>query len=256
MSIIVTGKTIEKAIQEGLEQLNAQLEDVDVKVISEGGLLKKAKIEMSLVSEQEEVKSKELTKKSVSASKKVAKVEKAENVETVEAVETDNTEPTEKISKKKETLLETEKLAKQWLEGLVYAYNINATVTTEIKNQEVYANINGENLGVLIGYHGEAMEAIGHLANNYVYNKLKNAARVFVDVSGYREKRIEELKNTALKLADRVKENKRKYKLDPMNSYERRVIHEALSNIPNISTHSEGVDPNRYLIIEYVSEDK
>lgn len=248
MSIIVTAKTIEKAIQEGLEQLNAQLEDVDVKVISEGGLLKKAKIEMSLASEKEVS-----LEKSSSAPKKATK-EKKEKVEAAETVETNQS--VEKVSKKKETLAETEKLAKEWLEGLVYAYNINATVTTEVRNQEVYANINGENLGVLIGYHGEAMEAIGHLANNYVYNKLKNAARVFVDVSGYREKRVEDLKATALKLAERVKENKRKYKLDPMNSYERRVIHEALANIPNITTHSEGVDPNRYLIIEYVNSEE
>ena len=245
MSIIVTAKTIEKAIQQGLEQLNAQLEDVEVNVISEGGLLKKAKVEISLTSETV-VEQKETTKKQTQKNKKEEKVEEVNSEIAL----------TEKVSKKKETLIETEKLAKQWLEGLVYAYNINATVETEIKNQEVYAKINGENLGVLIGYHGEAMEAIGHLANNYVFNKLKNAARVFVDVSGYREKRIEELKATALKLADRVKENKRKYKLDPMNSYERRVIHEALSNISNITTHSEGVDPNRYLIIEYVSNEE
>lgn len=245
MSIIVTAKTIEKAIQQGLEQLNAQLEDVEVNVISEGGLLKKAKVEISLTSETV-VKQKETTKKQTQKNKKEEKVEEVNSEIAL----------TEKVSKKKETLIETEKLAKQWLEGLVYAYNINATVETEIKNQEVYAKINGENLGVLIGYHGEAMEAIGHLANNYVFNKLKNAARVFVDVSGYREKRIEELKATALKLAERVKENKRKYKLDPMNSYERRVIHEALSNISNITTHSEGVDPNRYLIIEYVSNEE
>ena len=245
MSIIVTAKTIEKAIQQGLEQLNAQLEDVEVNVISEGGLLKKAKVEISLTSETV-VEQKETTKKQTQKNKKEEKVEEVNS----------EIASTEKVSKKKETLIETEKLAKQWLEGLVYAYNITATVETEIKNQEVYAKINGENLGVLIGYHGEAMEAIGHLANNYVFNKLKNAARVFVDVSGYREKRIEELKATALKLAERVKENKRKYKLDPMNSYERRVIHEALSNISNITTHSEGVDPNRYLIIEYVSNEE
>ncbi len=245
MSIIVTAKTIEKAIQQGLEQLNAQLEDVEVNVISEGGLLKKAKVEISLTSETV-VEQKETTKKQTQKNKKEEKVEEVNSEIAL----------TEKVSKKKETLIETEKLAKQWLEGLVYAYNINATVETEIKNQEVYAKINGENLGVLIGYHGEAMEAIGHLANNYVFNKLKNTARVFVDVSGYREKRIEELKATALKLAERVKENKRKYKLDPMNSYERRVIHEALSNISNITTHSEGVDPNRYLIIEYVSNEE
>ncbi len=239
MSIIVTAKTIEKAIQQGLEELNAKLEDVDVKILSEGGLLKKAKIEMSLVEEKPQ------------QTEKPKKEEKVEVEKTEKPVEAE-----QKVSKKQETLAETEKLAKQWLEGLIYAYNINATVETEIRNQEVYAKINGENLGVLIGYHGEAMEAIGHLANTYVYNKLKNAARVFVDVAGYREKRIEELKATALKLAERVKENKRKYKLDPMNSYERRVIHEALANMENITTHSEGVDPNRYLIIEYVSNEE
>ena len=249
MSITVTAKTIEKAIQQGLEQLNAQLEDVDVKVISEGGLLKKAKIEMSLITEEEAISSK---KEKTATSKTKKQVEKVEEPKTNEVTEA-NDQP-EKVSKKKETLTETEKLAKEWLSGLVYVYNINATVETTIKNQEVYANINGENLGVLIGYHGEAMEAIGHLVNTYVYNKLKNAARVFVDVAGYKEKHIEELKQTALKLADRVKESKRKYKLDPMNSYERRVVHECLANIKNITTHSEGTEPNRYLIIEYVSD--
>lgn len=249
MSIIVTAKTIEKAIQQGLEQLGAQLEDVDVNVISEGGLLKKAKIEMFLTSEKEELENAKNKKTKKETEKPAANTEKSKKVE-------EEQEKLEPVSKKKESVDETEKLAKQWLEGLIYAYNINAEVSTEIKNQEVYANITGENLGVLIGYHGEAMEAIGHLANNYVYNKVKNAARVFVDVSGYRAKRIEELKNTALKLAERVKENKRKYKLDPMNSYERRIVHEALANVANITTHSEGNEPNRYLIIEYVSDEK
>ena len=250
MSIIVTAKTIEKAIQQGLEQLNAQLEDVDVNILSEGGLLKKAKIEMSLISEQQI----DAPAPKKEKAKKPAKTENKEDAVVAETTEAQEVAEEKPVSKKRETLLETEKLAKQFLDGLVYAYNINATVTTTIKNQEVLAQIDGENLGVLIGYHGEAMEAIGHLTNNYVYNKLKNAARVFVDVAGYREKRVSELKETALKLAGRVVENKRKYKLDPMNSYERRVVHEALAQMPHITTHSEGTEPNRYLIIEYVAD--
>lgn len=240
MSIIVTAKTIEKAIAEGLNQLNAKLEEVDINVLNEGGMFKKAKVEMSLASE-----------KVVAAEKKENKKEpkKAKTQETAQNEEAEVSE--EKTSKKAEVANETAHLAKTWLEGLIYAYNINATVNVEVRKKEVYANIEGENLGILIGYHGEAMEAIGHLLNTYVFNKIKNANRVFLDVSGYRAKRIEELKVTAQKLAKKVVENKRRYKLDPMNSFERRVVHEELSNVEHITTHSEGTEPNRYLIIEY-----
>ncbi|MBQ2864065.1 MAG: KH domain-containing protein [Clostridia bacterium] len=282
MKIEVSAKTIEKAIEDGLKQLNTTIENVDVKVLSEGGMFKKAKIEMTLTNETEKaVKAEapaEITEetikveKSEEVSKPVPKklepevvVENFPQEETkdVKVVLEELTKVTENLpevsdeekqQRKQELINQTMELAKAWLDGLVYTYNINATVELEPRENDVYANIVGENLGVLIGYHGEAMEAIQHLLNTHLYNKLKGAKRVFIDVSGYRAKRTNDLKELAHKIAGRVLENKRSYKLDPMNSFERRIIHEELSQTKNILTHSEGEEPNRYLVIEYTEE--
>lgn len=296
MKIEVSAKTIEKAIEEGLKQLNTTLENVDVKVISEGGLFKKAKIEMefndgtseSSISENSASQTQELNNNVETKIVEQNENENNENFENLEeinsetktnenavVIETEVTEEQiepkkvleeivkvsenivdtlsdeEKQARKQELINKTMELAKQWLDGLIYTYNINATCEIEPRENDVYANIVGENLGVLIGYHGEAMEAIQHLLNTYLYNKLKGAKRVFIDVAGYRSKRQADLKELAHKIANKVLENKRSYKLDPMNSFERRIIHEELSKTPHILTHSEGVDPNRFLIIEY-----
>ena len=276
MKIEVSAKTIEKAVEDGLKQLNANIEDVDVKVISEGGLFKKAKIEMTLNTvEIKEVKpeldEKVLTDEVVTTpteqltdtevvieadvtEQPVEAKEVLDNiVKTSETIETGLTDE-EKLQHKAELIAKTVELATEWLNGLIYAYNINATVEVTAREHDVYANVAGENLGVLIGYHGEAMEAIQHLLNTYLYSKLRGAKRVFVDVSGYRNKRSEDLKELARKIGNKVLENKRSYRLDPMNSFERRIIHEELSQTAHLLTHSEGVEPNRYLVIEYTEE--
>lgn len=288
MKIEVSAKSIEKAIEEGLKKLNTTIENVTVNVITEGGLFKKAKIEM-IMDDDKDIKDEifdleentnsmnaeikdddpsndELLSTPVSAELETEVVyDKDKVVEVKEKLtlndivkETENLKDTESLEqkqqRKQEMLNQTMTMAKQWLDGLMYAYNINAIVEVSIRENDVYANIVGENLGVLIGYHGEAMEAIQHLVNTYLYSKLKGAKRVFVDVSGYREKRNNDLRSLANKIASKVLENKRSYRLDPMNSFERRIIHEELSKTPHILTHSEGVDPNRYLIIEYTEE--
>lgn len=276
MKIEVSAKTIEKAVEDGLKQLNANIEDVDVKVISEGGLFKKAKIEMTLNTvEIKEVKpeldEKVLTDEVVTTpteqltdTEVVVEADVTEQpvevkevldniVKTSETIETGLTDE-EKQQHKAELIAKTVELATEWLNGLIYAYNINATVEVTAREHDVYANVAGENLGVLIGYHGEAMEAIQHLLNTYLYSKLRGAKRVFVDVSGYRNKRSEDLKELARKIGNKVLENKRSYRLDPMNSFERRIIHEELSQTAHLLTHSEGVEPNRYLVIEYTEE--
>ena len=274
MKIEVSAKTIEKAVEDGLKQLNANIEDVDVKVISEGGLFKKAKIEMTLNTvEIKEVKpeldekvltdevvttpTEQLTDTEVLVEADVTEQpvevkEVLDNiVKTSETIETGLTDE-EKQQHKAELIAKTVELATEWLNGLIYAYNINATVEVTAREHDVYANVAGENLGVLIGYHGEAMEAIQHLLNTYLYSKLRGAKRVFVDVSGYRNKRSEDLKELARKIGNKVLENKRSYRLDPMNSFERRIIHEELSQTAHLLTHSEGVEPNRYLVIDYI----
>lgn len=281
MKIEVSAKTIEKAIEEGLKKLNTTIENVTVNVINDGGLFKKAKIEMIMDDDKEmkkeilgetntteEIEKDELVSNPVSEELETEieydkeQLEKEENEnkvtldDIVKASENilDTETQEEKLAHKQEMINKTMTMAKEWLEGLIYAYNINATVEITARENDIYANITGENLGVLIGYHGEAMESIQHLLNTYLYGKLKGAKRVFVDVSGYREKRNGDLRTLANKIASKVLESKRSYRLDPMNSFERRIIHEELSKTSHILTHSEGVDPNRYLIIEYTEE--
>ena len=281
MKIEVSAKTIEKAIEEGLKKLNTTIENVTVNVINDGGLFKKAKIEMIMDDDKEmkkeilgetntteEIEKDELVSNPVSEELETEieydkeQLEKEENEnkvtldDIVKASENilDTETQEEKLAHKQEMINKTMAMAKEWLEGLIYAYNINATVEITARENDIYANITGENLGVLIGYHGEAMESIQHLLNTYLYGKLKGAKRVFVDVSGYREKRNGDLRTLANKIASKVLESKRSYRWDPMNSFERRIIHEELSKTSHILTHSEGVDPNRYLIIEYTEE--
>ena len=281
MKIEVSAKTIEKAIEEGLKKLNTTIENVTVNVINDGGLFKKAKIEMIMddykemkkeilgeTNTTEEIEKDELVSNPVSEELETEieydkeQLEKEENEnkvtldDIVKASENilDTETQEEKLAHKQEMINKTMAMAKEWLEGLIYAYNINATVEITARENDIYANITGENLGVLIGYHGEAMESIQHLLNTYLYGKLKGTKRVFVDVSGYREKRNGDLRTLANKIASKVLESKRSYRLDPMNSFERRIIHEELSKTSHILTHSEGVDPNRYLIIEYTEE--
>lgn len=277
MKIEVSAKTIEKAIEDGLKQLNTTIENVDVKIISEGGMFKKAKIEMAL-SEEEGLELNETNKEKQNSELKEISTPVPQELETQVIIENeiedeqikpkeiltnivkasenlvDEMTEEQKHERKQELISETINLAKQWLEGLIYAYNVNAEIQLEPRENDIYANIIGENLGVLIGYHGEAMEAIQHLLNTHLFSKLKGAKRVFIDVSGYRAKRTADLQELARKIAGKVEENKRSYRLDPMNSFERRIIHEELSKTPHILTHSEGTDPNRFLVIEYTED--
>ena len=112
--------------------------------------------------------------------------------------------------------------------------------------------VTGDDLGVLIGYRGDALEAIQNLMNVVVFNKTGFKGKIILDVENYREKRISTLCELADRISKQVLKNKKSFKLEPMNSYERRIIHSHLQNIEHISTHSEGKEPNRFLIVDYV----
>jgi len=131
--------------------------------------------------------------------------------------------------------------------------NIEATVSRGVKNGDIIFKVNGENVNNLIGYHGEALEAIQFLVNSIVREKIPAYRRkIYIDVENYRRKRQETVEQIAEKVAKKVLTTKCSIKLEPMNSFERKAIHFALSGIDHIGTHSEGVEPNRCLVIDYV----
>lgn len=110
----------------------------------------------------------------------------------------------------------------------------------------------GEDLGYLIGRRGDTLDAIQHLANYAVNHGAEGRIRISVDAESYREKREDSLRRYARKKAQQVLKNRRRTTLEPMNAYERHVIHAALQDMENITTHSTGVEPNRCVVIEYV----
>ena len=110
----------------------------------------------------------------------------------------------------------------------------------------------GDDLGYLIGRRGDTLDAIQHLTNYTVNRDVDGHIRVNVDAESYREKREESLRRYARKKAQQVLKARRRTTLEPMNAYERHVIHAALQDMENITTHSTGVEPNRRVVIEYV----
>ena len=110
----------------------------------------------------------------------------------------------------------------------------------------------GEDLGYLIGRRGDTLDAIQHLANYSVGRNTEGHIRINVDAEDYRAKREDSLAKYARKKAQQVLKNRRRTTLEPMNAYERHVIHAALQDMENITTHSTGTEPNRRVVIEYV----
>ena len=115
-----------------------------------------------------------------------------------------------------------------------------------------FVELVGEDLGYLIGRRGDTLDAIQHLANYTVNRGVEGHIRINVDAESYREKREDSLRRYARKKAQQVLKARRRTTLEPMNAYERHVIHAALQDMENITTHSTGTEPNRRVVIEYV----
>ena len=122
----------------------------------------------------------------------------------------------------------------------------------KVENNTYKVDLVGDDLGYLIGRRGDTLDAIQHLANYAINRDVEGHIRINVDAESYREKREDSLRRYARKKAQQVLKARRRTTLEPMNAYERHVIHAALQDMENISTHSTGTEPNRRVVIEYV----
>ena len=132
------------------------------------------------------------------------------------------------------------------------AKNMGITVNIEAKKRENYIQINlfSENSSILIGKNGRTMESLQYLIKNSIFNKTGFKINVILDVEDYKEKINKHLEYNVKKIAREVRKTGVDAKLDPMNSYERRIVHNAVNEIKGVSTISEGVEPNRYVVIK------
>ncbi len=251
-TIVSEGKNVEKAIEAGLVELGVSQEEVSIKILSEGGLFKKAKVELTVDKEaeskvkiKEEKEDKKAEKETAKETKKKEKAEtkKAKKEEVVEEVK----EETPAKKSKDELLDEAIELGSKFLTSLFKELNDEIIITSTKNDGNICYNIKGEKVSTFIGYRGETLNALQYIVNMVI----KNAgyrARVLLDVENYKAKREETLISLAERLARKAIAQNKEIKLEPMNAYERRIIHTALTD-KDVSTHSEGEEPNRYLVI-------
>ena len=140
-----------------------------------------------------------------------------------------------------------------FLKGLLEHMGSNAIPHAWKADENTYkVDLVGEDLGYLIGRRGDTLDAIQHLANYSVNRSIDGHVRINVDAEAYREKREDSLRRYARKKAQQVLKARRRTTLEPMNAYERHVIHATLQEMDNITTYSTGTEPNRRVVIEYV----
>ena len=138
---------------------------------------------------------------------------------------------------------------KEFLEKVFNAMNMKVSIDVETKEDEINIELSGDDMGVLIGKRGQTLDSLQYLTSIVVNKGRKEYIRVKIDTENYRLRRKETLENLAKNLAYKAKRTKNPVSLEPMNPYERRIIHSALQNDKYVTTHSEGEEPYRKVII-------
>jgi spoIIIJ-associated protein len=158
-----------------------------------------------------------------------------------------------KAAVKEDTVTDT---AKAFLNEVFSAMNMEVVITAEYdeENRDLSINLEGEEMGVLIGKRGATLDSLQYLVSLVVNKGRDEYIRVKVDTENYRERRKETLENLAKNVAFKVKKTRRSFSLEPMNPYERRIIHSALQDDKYVTTHSEGDEPNRKVVISLKEE--
>ena len=299
-SIVVTGKTIEIAIDSALQQLGLDRDSVSVQVLAQAksGFLgfgaSPAKIQVTYEAPDPVPEAPKVALSSASRSKpktspvpeKKPEAPKAEKkAEVSEAPRTEKPAEAPRAERRNDRPVRTEKprqpresaeprepkapvvpkvytpaepgsveeKIETFLRGLLDNMGSQAVPHAMKGEENTYqVELTGENLGFLIGRRGETLDAIQHLCNYAVNRKVEGHIRINVDAEQYREKREESLCRYARKKAQQVLKARRRTTLEPMNAYERHVIHATLQDMDNITTYSTGTEPNRRVVIEYV----
>ena len=139
-----------------------------------------------------------------------------------------------------------------YLEKIIYEMDVDASLEVSHNRRNIIIQIETDQPGRVIGYHGRVLKSLQLLAQNYVYDRHSKRSSVVLNVRDYLEQRTETLINLAEKIAAKVKETGREYVMDPMTNSERKIIHKYLSQIEGVESHSEGDDPNRYVVVTKV----
>ena len=270
-SIRVSAKTLDDAITEALIQLGVTSDRLEYNVIEKGSAgflgigMKQAVIEAWKKEEKAEEPEIEDFKEAVKEEISSIMDEPVKKEESVKEKKESPKQVKEKPAKmpkekKEEPVKEEQVLAKveeqtikaveQFLKDTLKAMDMDVEITSSIdEDGALYVDMKGEHMGILIGKRGQTLDALQYLANRVANKHQSGYVRLKLDTENYRARREETLKHLAKNIAHKVKRNRRPVVLEPMNPYERRIIHSALQSDPYVTTHSEGEDPYRKVVV-------
>jgi spoIIIJ-associated protein len=138
--------------------------------------------------------------------------------------------------------------ALDFIEGLLEAMDVDGEATAEIRDRRVYVSVEGQEAAILIGHHGQTLDAIQELLRSAVQRQVRARVWVTLDVQGYRERRKEALQERAREMAARALDEG-EMELEPMNAFERKIVHDAVGEITGVTSFSEGEEPYRRVVI-------
>lgn len=288
--IIKTAKTVEEAIQSGLVELGLERDQVEVEVLEEPksgflGLLGQ-KDAMVKIKEKEDISSfvrdilyddVEETKVETTTEKKEepVKEERVEKIETpkpevkkeviIEEDEIDDDEDEEDFKENGRNIeeiwtdIEIKNNAEEFLGKIIDEFEIDYHLIVELVDNELKVDIKSQNpsdLGIVIGKHGSTLDSLQYLLSQVINKHKEEFIRVIVDANEYRDKRKRNLERIAKRSVEKVQRFNRPIKLEPMNAADRRIVHMVLQNYEDISTHSEGRDPFRRVVISKNRKDR
>ena len=257
--IDVSAKTIEDAIAKGVAQLAEDGQElVETKVLEQpsNGFLgigrKPAVVRLFFTSvaktaTQEEVA--HVEEQSVAVASEPVATTETEVQDTV--VEASVEEKPSKKELSKEDQQEIAEKGKKFLDDMFTQMGLTVVIEKMMTKDKITFQVHGEDLGILIGKHGQTLDAIQYLTNLVAHKDVSGHCHIVVDVENYRSRREETLVNLAKRLASKVKRNRQKVSLEPMNAFERKIIHTALQGDKNVVTNSEGDEPFRHVVITY-----
>lgn len=260
-SVKTTGKTKEEAIRYALARLGVNREDVEIEVLQEPkkgflGLGSKEAIIKAFKKENEDsidekIIDIEKTKKELNIEKSDEKVRKNKNLEKKENKEKDEQKVKVNESKKENKDISVKEESKDFLNKMLVEIGIDAKLNATLDEENLYIDIEGNDMALVIGRRGQTLDSLQYLTSLAINRGKNDYTRILLDAENYRDKRKKTLQNLARRLAKKAKKKKRDVVLEPMNPYERRIIHSTLQGVFGINTKSRGKDPYRKVVICY-----
>ena len=257
------GKTVDEAVFNGLVKMDLSIDEVDIEILDEGGgFFRSARVRLTrkpadavVRFEPEKPREEERPRRDEKLGRGRRESDRCEKRSSGRH-ERERRSSGRREENRREVGIpedfvpqEPSNDAEKFLLGLFERMNMAVTIKSEIQDGILKLNLSGRGMGVLIGRRGETLDALQYLTSLVVNNGKSEYTKIMLDTENYRKKREDTLRRLAKRLADKVQNSGKRVVLEPMNPYERRILHSTLQNYENVYTYSEGEDPFRSVVV-------